>query len=594
VTDAEAGHGTSRDGPTDVAIARWLAIAYAASAIGFALYVAWVAIQSHYAVPYFDDWRILDDLYSSSLLNWIFEDQNGHRVPVTLALFYLDYAYFDGQMNLLTLASLVCTGLTIAIFVRTLRTERATHDPVAILWIAFACFLLCWAASRHDLAWGMNQGTLMASLWCTVCVTCISIVLHQKNRGETPGSLPLMAAAVAAIFATFSQGIGFSCWAGLLALAVVIRLPIRITAAYAVGTAITLVVYMSGVEIPMYDSPKMYSDLVFRLPGKLLEFTVALVGASASALIPPAWVDDVRNVALAAGAMGIAAFSVFTIFTSLRRPRLSSFDLFAIGLPTTAIIGGLMVSLNRHFWPDHAIDLRFSTWSTLFWIGIAFMVPAVNARATQKSPRLAITGTLLVFPISVLLVANLQNAHTAQQARSAQLHYLNTLHLLGIQWDEWSGTTLVKKPELVYRVADRLRKDSSSFFTEARASYPGSSIAKDFKIIHSKHCEGEMTSTNRAQARDGSILHLTGWAKSLNPEREIDQILITGHRGTIEGLASFVHRDTKLARSKVPRQNDPWAGFLKHPKGDPPYRAFALFDDGESVCKLDVKFPNFP
>jgi hypothetical protein len=56
----------------------------------------------------------------------------------------------------------------------------------------------------------------------------------------------------------------------------------------------------------------------------------------------------------------------------------------------------------------------------------------------------------------------------------------------------------------------------------------------------------------------GSILHLTGWAKSLNPGREIDQLLITGHRGTIEGLASFVHRDTKLARSKVPRQNDPW------------------------------------
>jgi hypothetical protein len=93
---------------------------------------------------------------------------------------------------------------------------------------------------------------------------------------------------------------------------------------------------------------------------------------------------------------------------------------------------------------------------------------------------------------------------------------------------------------------------------------------------------------------DGLILHLTGWAKSLNPERKIDPILITGDRGIIEGLPSFVHRDTRLARSKVPPQNDPWAGFLKHPKGDPPYRVFALFDDGESVCKLDVKFPIFP
>jgi hypothetical protein len=89
---------------------------------------------------------------------------------------------------------------------------------------------------------------------------------------------------------------------------------------------------------------------------------------------------------------------------------------------------------------------------------------------------------------------------------------------------------------------------------------------------------------------DELILHLTGRAKSLNPERNIDQISITGDRGIIEGLASFVHRDTRLARSKVPPQDDPWAGFLKHPKGDPPYRVFALFDDGESVCNSTSSF----
>jgi hypothetical protein len=582
------------DEQTNTAFARWLAIAYATMTLGFILYVAWVAIRSHYTAPNVDDWRILDDLFSSPLLNWIFENQNGHRVPVTLTLFFLDYRFFDGHMHLLTLASLACTGLAIAILVRTLRTERATRDPVAIIWISFACFLLSWAASRHDLAWGMNQGTLMAAMWCTVCVTCIAVVLHQKNRGETLGTLPLVAAAVAAVFATFSQGVGFSCWAGLLVLAVVVRLPIRVTALYAIGAAITLGVYISGVEIPMYDSPKMYTELVTRLPGRLIEFTVALVGASASALTPSGWVDDVRNVALTLGATGITIFGAFTAFTLFRRPHLSSFDLFAIGLPTTAIIGGLMIALNRHFWPDHAIDLRFSTWSALFWVGLAFIPPAICARSTTKSPRLAIVSALLVFVMSVQFTVNLQTAHTAQRVRTTKLNYLSTMHLLGIQWDQWPGGTLVKEPERVYRVAERLRQESRSFFTEARARYPGSSIAKDFKIIGSKHCEGGMSSATPIQTRDGLALVVSGWAKSRKSERKIDQILITGQRGIIEGLASFVHRDATLTHTKFSPQDDPWAGFLRHPKGNPPYRAFALFDDGESVCKLDIKFPNFP
>jgi hypothetical protein len=129
------------DEQTNTAFARGLAIAYATMTLGFILYVAWVAIRSHYTDPNVDDWRILDDLFSSPLLNWIFENQNGHRVPVTLTLFFLDYRFFDGQMHLLTLASLACTGLAIAILVRTLRTERATRDPVAIIWISFSCFL---------------------------------------------------------------------------------------------------------------------------------------------------------------------------------------------------------------------------------------------------------------------------------------------------------------------------------------------------------------------------------------------------------------------------------------------------------------------
>lgn len=562
------------------------------AALAFAAYVATVAVVGHYTVPHFDDWRIFDDLFSSSVFQWIFEPQNGHRVPGTLALLYLDYTYFGGHMNLLAAASLACMGITVMVLARPLSFLDFRRDPIAVSCVAFGVILHCWAASRHDLAWGMNQGTLMAAMWTVLTMASLAVVIRRQQQDDARVTLPLLAAAITATAATYSQGLGFSCWAGVLVVAIVAPLPKRAIVAYAIAAATVLVLYMRGVEIPLYDTPDLYVMLLTQMPLRLLGFTATLIGMPVTTIFPIGETDDLRNIARIAGALGIGAYAAFTLHCAIRRTCTTPFHILAVGLSSTALAGGVMVALNRHFWPGHAMGLRFSTWSTLFWIGLIFALPALRKRMPSSPGWPALAGVTLLVLLSVLLVADLRVTHDKQAAQRSRLEYVATMHRLGIRFDSLAATTLVPMPERAYRVVDRMRRDHRGLFGSPRAWLPGSSIERDFTRVESSHCAGAVTYANVVQSRDGPIDLLGGWAKGRGSK--LEQILVAGRSGIVEGLGIFVHRDGTYHRTELPPDDEPWAGFLKRGRSNAPFRVYALLDDGVSVCDLGVAFPAQP
>ena len=68
--------------------------------------VSALALLDHHRIANADDWRIYDDMFSHPLGEWIFTSQNGHRIPLTLALTWIDYVWLEGQMHLLVGVSL--------------------------------------------------------------------------------------------------------------------------------------------------------------------------------------------------------------------------------------------------------------------------------------------------------------------------------------------------------------------------------------------------------------------------------------------------------------------------------------------------------
>src|SRR5262245_36305036 len=142
---------------------RRLAVAYLCFSVAFALAASIVGLRDHLDLLFADDWRVLDRYQSQSLLPFLLGPENGHRLPVTLALFAIDHEWFGGRMRTLVLASIACTALATGILWRVFWRQDRLDSALSISVLGFACFSFFWAASCHEPAWGLCQMICPAS-----------------------------------------------------------------------------------------------------------------------------------------------------------------------------------------------------------------------------------------------------------------------------------------------------------------------------------------------------------------------------------------------------------------------------------------------
>src|SRR5262249_59133768 len=108
---------------------RRLANTYLASVAVFAAVVAVHAARAHLSDLFVDDWRVLDHYQSRPLATYLLTPENGHHIPLALALFALDQELFGGRMHLLVALALVCLALACALLVHGPRADRPAPDP---------------------------------------------------------------------------------------------------------------------------------------------------------------------------------------------------------------------------------------------------------------------------------------------------------------------------------------------------------------------------------------------------------------------------------------------------------------------------------
>src|SRR5262245_60263661 len=173
-----------------------------------ALFVAFAcahAARHHLRDLFVDDWRVLDHWQSTPLVTYLWAAENGHRLPLTLAFFALDHELFGGRMHLLVALAVASLALACALLARGLRAHvaaaSAPASATARLVLGFAVFALFWAASCHDLLWGLNQGSLQAVALVVAALLAIGRVAPGAGR---EAARPLALAFAAALVATLS------------------------------------------------------------------------------------------------------------------------------------------------------------------------------------------------------------------------------------------------------------------------------------------------------------------------------------------------------------------------------------------------------
>ena len=299
---------------------RLLSTAYLLSVLGFAAVVSVSALRQHLSVPYNDDWRLLDDMYRTPLGSWLLSVQNGHRIPATLLLLYLDQTLADGRMHLLVAAQLACAWITAGVLALALRGPGAPQGALRRVLLGFGIFALFWSQSAYNFQWGVNHGSVWTPMW--ILLALLALARARDRIGEPAGARLVLLAAGAAVLATFGHGMGFLVWGALLAMAVAGRMPWRVGAGLAAGALASIGLYSVGLfgskSVPIGSD--LLLDFLVAHPGDLILFVCAFAGA------PIGWTlhglglvgtDGMLGLSTAVGALAVA------LGLRLRRARLA-------------------------------------------------------------------------------------------------------------------------------------------------------------------------------------------------------------------------------------------------------------------------------
>lgn len=553
-------------------------------AVVFACHTSYVTLRDHYTVPNGDDWRILDTFFSRPLVNWLFADQVGHRIPVTFFLIFLDYHLWLGKMHLVVIAALVCAWIAAGALYIGFRTGADLRSPLSRTLFAFALFGLFWAGSCHDFVWGANQGSQLATMWFLISLALLAVYQRRRDRSAdgSAGALPL-GAGLAALLATFSHGMGAASWASLTVLSVVGRFPRKVVVGLLLGAILSVAAYSVGLKHTPGGSFSWYPVILQNAPLPIFKFMVTLLGGTTI------WVTDglvsIPNkrrfsVGLGAGAIELLALVVYTLILLRRRSRPAAGELFSLGLMVFPVAGGFLVAVNRVWSPDSAVDERFVTWTTLFWLGAA---SAVSTMMSQKGRRGAL-GIGLIWMLSLSMIPALNAARAAQARTRSLLAMRSVMQLAGVQWDQLAGANFILSPDYVYRVSARLRRDRRSVFADPRADLPGAALDTRFVHAPDTRCSGVIRVFREIPTRGEPGAQVFGGAWDVSENKAPASIVLTDSAGVIRGLGIF--SPYAGPGPKEAATGSLWVGFVAGFDRSGPYTAYGVLDDGRTVCRL--------
>jgi hypothetical protein len=292
-----------------------------------------------------------------------------------------------------------------------------------------------------------------------------------------------------------------------------------------------------------------------------------------------------------AGSVGCLGFAAHAAWVVSRSSRRDSQNLLALGLMAFSVGVAFLVGLNRFHFEGASQATRFSTPSTIFWIGAALAVASAWSRSAPSGwQRLA--GVGLVFGVSGVMLLALNDSHRQMQHHRAVHERTSTMHLVDVRWDRLAQDGMTPDPGRVYRVVNHLRAERLSFFDTERADLVGATVESRFTRLRARRCRGFVARVERLQTRGRSAARVTGRAWDRIADEPASGIVVADSAGIIRGLGFA--RPLNIGpngRSSLDflrfsqTRGDLWEGFVGVYDPDEKYTAYAIIAD-RGACPL--------
>jgi hypothetical protein len=555
------------------------AMVFAAGAALLAAFTIAVVIRTYTPLPKWDHWAEIAWLKNYYAGQWHISDlwrqHNEHRILFPRLFLLADWFLFRGTNVFLLFSILLLQAGHAWIFIREVRDWKSLSREVRLTAIAIIVVLFFSGANLENFTWPFQISFILAFYAGTVSIYALIRYAEERGENAVAAAVWLAVSAGSGIVATHSLSNGLFIWPVILLAGIALRLPRPMLLLVGILSGLVGFQYFSGYHL-IAGHTNAFEAL--RQPIGILGFVGAYLA------LPLTKID--HGVGVFAGLMLLGSYT-WIAFRILRRRVWSRLTLLNLGVMLYIIAGAFVTALGRMSVAPPEAALRYTTPVCIFWACGFLLALSESEGFPQRSVASAVTLSVAITSLIVTIVPlHLDNAfktlRSAGGIREAELALRVNVYA-NVQVAE-----IYPDPAFVLGLLDVLREHHRSIFAGSPILV-GQPLGPDYQVVSRNRCGGTWEFTAVFDNGDTSGESATGWAWDNAANRRPQMVLLLDEAQVVRGLAGVtrVRQDVAFALHKDSMVSSGWFGFAKRVPGDPSYRAYALLNDGRSVCQLN-------
>ncbi|MDJ0554299.1 MAG: hypothetical protein QNJ68_07665 [Microcoleaceae cyanobacterium MO_207.B10] len=394
----------------------------------------------------FDYWWMIKNIYSidgfsTNIFNWMFR-ANEHFVLIPAIIYALNIVVTKGSNIGLCLATFFLASIQGILLIALVPNTLKKYRPTLLLLILFISIFNFTPAAAHNWMRGYSGvHWVIANLFVIASIFCVNKLL------EFPENKWLVGSIILGILGCISYSTALGIWPILSAVAILYKLPKKITISYLFLSVLVISIYFLTYTTPSHHpslSKLNLIDIVAYIPVYLgAIFTHNILVASAIG-----WV----------GLLLAGIFLIYWLFLSYPQDCLPWLSIITYTFGTA-----LMAAVSRSgFGAEQAITSRYATLPSLFWLSLIILIFSW-CQQQQPNPRKRwyfVTPLVAVLTILIILMYQVGTETYREIAHRATYQPLVALSVqLGIY-----DTTLIKekvgnRPAAFLGLIDALKAD---------------------------------------------------------------------------------------------------------------------------------------
>jgi hypothetical protein len=567
--------------------AEWENTGLVAAGVGTVICGLYVAVRTvllvigtHFSLLQWDEWEVLARYFAFmtgklSLMSWLWEQHNEHRVVLARLLFALDAEIAGGTQVLTKSVSLVLCVSLAALFMLQLSGLKRIPWGVRLIGAGLLIILFLSNHQVENFIRGFNNQVLTVVLF-----SVLALYLLVKSIEQTPvdrrAYVLLFCALFSGVLATVSMSNGLVIWPVLLVVCVRFRNWRWALAVVLVG-AVATIAYLWD-----YRSPGGHPNPLDTLkqPIAFLHFFLAILGNSVG-------FQNLR-ISTLFGTFGILLMAYHFFRQGWHSDRDSPTVWFLLGVCLFVIgTAGLTAVGRLGFGVEHALALRYSSYVSPSWAAIlilGFILLKKNLEKYHGNIWIIFDAGTLIVPAAIcggIFLAqstgrNFALAEYEHYQRAATAIVAGAPDQVALQYAFYSPAIVLSS--VPYLASNRLSIFHSSvdYFLYQKDHDALHKPLSDGMLLDGKWCVGwideikSVTNVGQAVSKWSEII---GWALDREIERPPDGILFSDDEGRLVGVA----------RMLFPRPDVDKALKLKHTQMLVQYIGYAEAGNSQSI-----------